>query len=89
MMYSPQEMVLRRKYKEQADLQQAIELQRRRFIHLQLPDFKRDYAHHHHSSLSDGSSLSLPAHLVNQNAFLPLDIIGQEITEGWHLIAVV
>ncbi|GLT46469.1 hypothetical protein SLA2020_202170 [Shorea laevis] len=82
MMYSPQEMMLRRKYKEQADLQQAIELQRRRFINLQLPDFKRDYAHHHHSSLSEGSSLSLPAHLVNQNAFLPLDSIGQEITEG-------
>ncbi|GLU19306.1 hypothetical protein SLE2022_355650 [Rubroshorea leprosula] len=79
MMYSPQEMILRRKYKEQADLQHAIEQQSRRFINLQLPDFKSDYTHHR--SLSVGSSVSLPAHLVNQNAYLSLDSISQEIAE--------
>ena len=38
MFYNAQEMMLRRELEEQADLQQAIELQRRRVMNLQLPD---------------------------------------------------
>lgn len=80
-MLSPQEMMLRRKYKEQADLQRAIELQRRKFINLQLPDFRGDYMHHHHRSLSVGSSVALPPRLANQNDYFSLDSISQEIQE--------
>ncbi|PPD75927.1 hypothetical protein GOBAR_DD27147 [Gossypium barbadense] len=57
MFYNAQEMMLRRELEEQADLQQAIELQRRRFMNLQLPDFKNDGIHHHHCSLSVGASV--------------------------------
>ncbi|KAA3455364.1 zinc finger CCCH domain-containing protein 55-like isoform X1 [Gossypium australe] len=58
MFYNAREMMLRRELEEQADLQQAIELQRRRFMNLQLPDFKNDGIHHfHHCSLSVGASV--------------------------------
>ncbi|PPE01016.1 hypothetical protein GOBAR_DD01979 [Gossypium barbadense] len=46
MFYNAQEMMLRRKLEEQADLQQAIELQGRRLMNLQLLDLKNQ----HHSS---------------------------------------
>ncbi|PPR84000.1 hypothetical protein GOBAR_AA36713 [Gossypium barbadense] len=57
MFYNAKEMMLRRELEEQADLQQAIELQRRRFMNLQLPEFKNDGIHHHHCSLSVGASV--------------------------------
>ncbi|KAG8483621.1 hypothetical protein CXB51_023463 [Gossypium anomalum] len=57
MFYNARAMMLRRELEEQADLQQAIELQRRRFMNLQLPDFKNDGIHHHHCSLSVGASV--------------------------------
>uniref|UniRef100_A0A1J3K5R3 Zinc finger CCCH domain-containing protein 55 n=1 Tax=Noccaea caerulescens TaxID=107243 RepID=A0A1J3K5R3_NOCCA len=51
--YERREM-MRRKL-EQADLQRAIELERRRFINLQLPDFKNGVVQNHHRSFSVGS----------------------------------
>ncbi|CAI0412496.1 unnamed protein product [Linum tenue] len=59
--YNSQEMMLRRKLEEQAELQQAIELQGRRFINLQLPDLRGDYVNHHQRSLSMGG-VSMSTH---------------------------
>ncbi|XP_050367278.1 zinc finger CCCH domain-containing protein 55-like isoform X2 [Argentina anserina] len=89
MMYDTQEMLLRRKLEEQAELQQAIELQGRRLMNLQLPDFKNNrlpqqYVPHHFRSLSMGASvpLSPQSHAqVNQNV-IPFDGIKQEVAEG-------
>lgn len=64
MLYNPQEILLRRQL-EQQELNKAIELQGRRLMNLQLPDFKNNPIHHHHRSLSVGSSL--PAAQPNSN----------------------
>ncbi|XP_024011802.1 zinc finger CCCH domain-containing protein 55 isoform X2 [Eutrema salsugineum] len=53
MFYERREM-MRRKM-EQADLQRAIEIERRRFINLQLPEFKNSVVPNHHRSFSVGS----------------------------------
>ncbi|KAG7555046.1 Zinc finger CCCH-type [Arabidopsis suecica] len=53
MLYERREM-MRRKM-EQADLLRAIELERRRFINLQLPEFKNSVMQNHHRSFSVGS----------------------------------
>ncbi|KAL8555322.1 hypothetical protein ACS0TY_003216 [Phlomoides rotata] len=53
MFYNTQDMLWRRKLEEQADLQQAIELQnRRRLMGLQLLDVKHRNTPHHHRALS-------------------------------------
>ncbi|XP_021278812.1 zinc finger CCCH domain-containing protein 55-like [Herrania umbratica] len=80
MVYDAREM-LRRKLEEQVDVQQAIELQRRRFINLQLPDFKNDGIHHHQRSLSVGASVSLPAYSHASQNVHPSDSIKQEVLE--------
>ena len=84
MIYNAQDILLRRKLEQQAELQQAIELQGRRLMNLQLPEFKNDRLHHHQRSLSVGASVHLPQSLSlsSQNANLPFDTIKQEITEG-------
>ncbi|KAM5584647.1 zinc finger CCCH domain-containing protein 46-like [Rosa sericea] len=89
MLYDTQEMLLRRKLEEQAELQQAIELQGRRLMNLQLPDFKNNrlpqhYLPHHFRSLSVGAPvpLSPQSHAqINQNV-IPFDSIKQEVAEG-------
>ncbi|XP_021810631.1 zinc finger CCCH domain-containing protein 55-like isoform X1 [Prunus avium] len=84
MFYSTQEMLLRRKLEEQAELQQAIELQGRRVMSLQLPDWKNDRLPHHQRSLSVGAHvpLSPQSHVqINQNV-IPFDSIKQEVSEG-------
>lgn len=85
MFYNSQDILLRRKM-EQAELQQAIELQGRRLMNLQLPEFKNDRLHHHQRSLSVGAPVPLPPQslsLTNQNVILPFDSIKQEeVTEG-------
>ncbi|CAB4308847.1 unnamed protein product [Prunus armeniaca] len=84
MFYGTQEMLLRRKLEEQAELQQAIELQGRRVMSLQLPDWKNDRLPHHQRSLSVGAHvpLSPQSHVqINQNA-IPFDNIKQEVSEG-------
>ncbi|KAF4361083.1 hypothetical protein F8388_016892 [Cannabis sativa] len=57
MFYNSQDMLWRRKLEEQAELQQAIELQSRRIMGLQLLDVKK---HHHHRALSSGSPIQSP-----------------------------
>lgn len=66
-----QDMLWRKKMEEQADLQQAIELQSRRLMNLQLLDVKNK---HHQRALSTGSPVPSPTHspnLFHQNIVLP------------------
>ncbi|XP_027344476.1 zinc finger CCCH domain-containing protein 53-like isoform X2 [Abrus precatorius] len=66
MYYNAQDMLWRRKLEEQADFQQALELQSRRLMGLQLIDIKKQ----HHRALSTGSPIPSPTHspnLFNQN----------------------
>ncbi|KAK4372062.1 hypothetical protein RND71_007446 [Anisodus tanguticus] len=59
MFYNSQDAMWRRKLEEQADLQQAIELQSRRLMNLQLLDVKRSS---HHRALSMGAVIPSPPH---------------------------
>ncbi|XWS28326.1 hypothetical protein CRYUN_Cryun25bG0058900 [Craigia yunnanensis] len=81
MFYNAREMMLRREMEEQTDLQQAIELQRRGFMNLQLPDFKNYGIHHHQRSLSVGASVSLPAYSYASQNVHPSYSIKQEVSE--------
>ncbi|XP_027356278.1 zinc finger CCCH domain-containing protein 53 isoform X2 [Abrus precatorius] len=70
MFYNTHDMLWRRKLEEQADLQQALELQSRRLMGLQLLDIKK----HHQRALSTGSPIPSPTHSPNmfhQNLVLP------------------
>ncbi|XP_022896588.1 zinc finger CCCH domain-containing protein 53-like isoform X1 [Olea europaea var. sylvestris] len=73
MFYNNPDMLWRRKLEEQADLQQAIELQNRRLMSLQLLDMKRTS---HHQTLSTGGVISSQTHspsFSNQNNILSGD----------------
>ncbi|XP_013752210.1 zinc finger CCCH domain-containing protein 55 isoform X2 [Brassica napus] len=59
MFYQRREM-MRRKM-EQADLERAIEFERRRLINLQLPEFKNSVVLNHHRSFSVGSPGCFPS----------------------------
>ncbi|KAK8598154.1 hypothetical protein V6N13_095544 [Hibiscus sabdariffa] len=72
------QMMLRRELEEQIVVQQAIELQRRRLISLQLPDFKNDGVHHHQRGLS--VSLSADSHAGGNVD--PSDSSKQEVSEA-------
>ncbi|CAL0332038.1 unnamed protein product [Lupinus luteus] len=63
LLYSPQDILMSRKIEEQAELQQAIELQERRLVNLRLPDFKNNPIHNHHRSLSVGTPFPFPGQL--------------------------
>jgi len=70
MFYNTQDMLWRRKLEEEADLQQALELQSRRLMGLQLLDIKK----HHQRALSTGSPIPSPTHslnMFNQNLLHP------------------
>ncbi|KAF5725460.1 zinc finger CCCH domain-containing protein 55-like [Tripterygium wilfordii] len=83
MYYNAQEMVMRRKLEEQAELQRAIELQGRRLINLQLPDLNGDLIRNHQRSLSVGAMVSLPNHTeINKTVNLPFDGIDNEVPEA-------
>lgn len=69
MFYNTQDMLWRRKLEEQADLQQAIEMQGRRLMGLQLLDVKKN----HHRNLSPGTFIPSPTqspNLFSQNPVL-------------------
>ncbi|KAK8484773.1 hypothetical protein V6N13_092479 [Hibiscus sabdariffa] len=71
MFYNTQDLLWRRKLEEQADLQQALELQNRRLMGLQLLSVKKN---HHHRALSSGSPIPSPTHSPNmfsQSLVLP------------------
>ncbi|XP_055961140.1 zinc finger CCCH domain-containing protein 55-like [Mercurialis annua] len=79
MLYNSQEMV-RRKFEQQAELQQAIELQGRRLINLQLPDLRGDFVHHHQRSLSAGAPMLARA-AADLNMSLSSDVNNQDVLE--------
>ncbi|CAI8596092.1 unnamed protein product [Vicia faba] len=66
MYYNTQDILWRRKLEEQAELQQALELQSRRLMSLQLLDIKKQ----HNRALSSGSPIPSPTqspNMFNQN----------------------
>lgn len=68
---------------EQADLQQAIELQGRRLMGLQLLDVKKQQQHHR--ALSAGAPIPSPTHspsFFNQPLIHPSDRSSPESPEG-------
>ncbi|XVE78933.1 hypothetical protein DITRI_Ditri14bG0017900 [Diplodiscus trichospermus] len=84
MLYNTQEMMLRKKLEEQADLQQAIELQGRRLMNLRLLDFKNHQNSQFHHGLSSGSPIPSPtvSHTPNNQTLpFPVDGIDQEVPE--------
>ncbi|KAJ0084336.1 hypothetical protein Patl1_29531 [Pistacia atlantica] len=90
MFYNTQEMLLRRKLEEQADLQQAIELHGRRLMNLQLLDLKNNHHHHHHNhhqfhhGLPNGSPIpspTLPQTPHNQALIFPIDGPEEELQQ--------
>ena len=83
MFYNTQDMLWRRKLEEQADLQQALELQTRRLMGLQLLDIKKQ----HHRALSTGSPIPSPTHspnMFNQNLVLPSFHSSTEAPDGMY-----
>ncbi|CAL1409656.1 unnamed protein product [Linum trigynum] len=64
MLYSTQEMLLRKKLGEQTDLQQAIELHGRRLVSLQLLDLKNHHRQQLLNGLSNRSPVSSPTGLA-------------------------
>ncbi|PIA48719.1 hypothetical protein AQUCO_01400940v1 [Aquilegia coerulea] len=70
MFNSNQDVLLRRKLEEQVELQQAIELQSRRFMGLQLLDVKK-HQHHHQRNLSSPSPTHPFSPHINHTPFHP------------------
>lgn len=79
-MFSNTQEMMRRKA-EQADLQQALEFQRRRLLNLQLPDLDSESFHHHQRCLSIGSPVHYPSS-VNQSM-----LFGEEVVEGYFYLS--
>lgn len=83
MLYNSQDILWRRKLEEQAELQQAIELQNRRLMSLKLLDVRRS---NHHRALSTGAvnlSPTLSSNLYSRNAMLSSsDRSSPEFPEG-------
>ncbi|KAG5627589.1 hypothetical protein H5410_012807 [Solanum commersonii] len=78
MFYNTQDALWRRKLEEQTDLQQAIELQSRRLLNLQLLDVKRS---NHHRALSMSAVIPSPPHspgFFNQNMVRSTDFGSRE-----------
>ncbi|KAL1197409.1 Zinc finger CCCH domain-containing protein 55 [Cardamine amara subsp. amara] len=79
-MFSNSQEMMRRKA-EQADLQQALEFQRRRFLNLQLPDMDNELFLHHQRSLSIGSPVHVPSR-VSQSMLFRSENTSEEVVEG-------
>lgn len=81
MFYNSQDMLWRRKLEEQAELQQALELQSRRLMGLQLLDVKK----HHHRAISASSPMHSPTqspNMFSQNLVLPSFHSNPEVPQG-------
>ncbi|XP_055833821.1 zinc finger CCCH domain-containing protein 46-like isoform X3 [Solanum dulcamara] len=83
MLYNSHEMMLRRKIEQEAELQQAIELQGRRLMNLQLLDLKSQHRNDHFPpSLSPGlpTASQMQFHSQNNHNLVPVSSdIDQEI----------
>lgn len=90
MLFSTQEIMLRRKLEQEAELQHALELQGRRMMNLQLMDLKNQHHNHHHllQGFRAGIPMSSPRQsqfLMNQNFMAASDGLNQENFEGSFL----
>ncbi|KAL3324640.1 hypothetical protein AABB24_038656 [Solanum stoloniferum] len=83
MLYNSHEMMLRRKLEQEAELQQAIELQGRRLMNLQLLDLKNQHRNDHFPpSLSPGlpTASQMQFHSQNNHNLVPVsNDIDQEV----------
>ncbi|KAJ0229832.1 RNA-binding [Hirschfeldia incana] len=82
MFSNTQEMMMMRRKAEQAELQLALEFQRRRLLNVQLPDMDSESFHHHQRSLSIGSPVHFPSRSVNQSMLFRSENAGEEVIEG-------
>lgn len=86
MLYNSHEMMLRRKIEQEAELQQAIELQGRRLMNLQLLDLKNQHRNDHFPpSLSPGlpTASQMQFHSPNNHNLVPVsNDIDQEVPAG-------
>ena len=74
--------MMRRKM-EQADLERAIEFERRRVTNLQLPEFKNSVVPNHHRSFSVGSPGCFPS-ASNLSPDIQSDLnSAADAFEGW------
>ncbi|CAN4119855.1 unnamed protein product [Withania somnifera] len=80
MFYNSHEMMLRRKIEQEAELQQAIELQGRRLMNLQLLDLKNQHRNDHFPpSLSPGLPTASQLQFHSQNNHSVVPDIDQEV----------
>lgn len=83
--YNAQEMMLRRKLEQEAELQHAIDLQGRRMMNMQLMDLKNQHHHNHFlPNLSTSTPIGSPIQSqlqMNQNLILQSDAANQEFSE--------
>ncbi|XP_057790189.1 zinc finger CCCH domain-containing protein 22-like [Salvia miltiorrhiza] len=91
MLFNTQEMMLRRKLEQEAEIQHAIELQGRRIMNLHLMDLKNQHHNHHLlQGFRAGIPMSSPRQsqfLMNQNFIPSPEGSNQENTEefdGWQ-----
>ncbi|XP_010488095.1 PREDICTED: zinc finger CCCH domain-containing protein 55-like [Camelina sativa] len=80
-MFSNTQEMMRRKAEQAADLQQALEFQRKRFLNLQLPDMDSESFLHHQRGLVIGS----PVHFAsrgNQSLLFRSENTSEEVIEG-------
>ncbi|XP_010466330.1 PREDICTED: zinc finger CCCH domain-containing protein 55-like isoform X3 [Camelina sativa] len=80
-MFSNTQEMMRRKAEQAADLQQAIEYQRKRFLNLQLPDMDSESFLHHQRGLVIGS----PVHFAprgNQSLLFRSENTSDDVIEG-------
>lgn len=86
MLLSTQEMMLRKKLEQEAELQHAIELQGQRMMSLQLRDLKnQNHNHHYLQMFPAGISFSSPRPsqlLMNQHVTTSSHSINEEDSEG-------
>ena len=83
MLYNSQDALWRKKLEEQADLEQAIELQNRRLMELQLLEVKSK----HHRAFSSGAAIPFPTtardpNFFQQSIFMPSNRSSPEFSEG-------
>uniref|UniRef100_A0A7N0THC5 RRM domain-containing protein n=1 Tax=Kalanchoe fedtschenkoi TaxID=63787 RepID=A0A7N0THC5_KALFE len=80
-----QDLLMRRKLEEQAEFQQALEMQSRKLANLQLLDLKNQPRRHpfsHNHILSPGAAISSPTHpLVSPNHMRSMGVFNQEAFE--------
>ena len=85
MFYNTQEILLRRKLEQEAELHQALEFQGRRLFNMRF--MEKNQGQQLQPGTLQGVSIpspSQPLSQINQDLILPSDGINLEVPEGWH-----